>query len=334
MDTAEALEAVARGYDQADGSATAFNAAVLLMGRQGQRAGGFLNELAEKGLKRVREEAELAGDVINPNTIRDIELLGTRTEQTMNRLRVSGAKGLDFAVKAWDVHKAMAREGRKQVMEAESISDAYGRIFSGTLIKAAIEAGAGAITDPIGPTPAGPRANDAAQRSARTQAILAETERLTRGRLTGQQKLRAAFESEEKRLTNAIKIEQDKRNDDAVKALQDQLEKRRQFYREDVESLRASESEKAEAIRNGLRVALEREQERDSAIFGRGTRTDSLAAVGGLVGGSRAGLGQADRQLKLQTEQVESNKRIEKLQETANEKLARIADASSEQVPI
>jgi len=90
--TAEALEMISRGYVDAGGDAEAFSAVTLLMGRSAKQATAFMEELADKGLKRIKEEAIAAGNVIEDELITKLELLGTKNEQIMLKMKVGFAQ--------------------------------------------------------------------------------------------------------------------------------------------------------------------------------------------------------------------------------------------------
>ena len=80
-DTDKALEMIANAYVRSGQSAEAFAGVVDLLGRAGKNATAFLEELADKGLKGISEDAENAGMVIDEQLITKFELLGTRMEQ-------------------------------------------------------------------------------------------------------------------------------------------------------------------------------------------------------------------------------------------------------------
>jgi len=68
---------------------------------------------------------------------------------------------------------------------------------------------------------------------------------------------------------------------------------------------------------------------REFKSTGRNIRSDSMAAVGGFVGGSRAGVGAADKQLQLMIEAKRRDEERLKLDRQRTEDLARVADATT-----
>lgn len=72
---------------------------------------------------------------------------------------------------------------------------------------------------------------------------------------------------------------------------------------------------------------IEREKERDISVQGQGIGGDSLAQTGGIVGGTRAGLGIADRQLKIAQANLNKQENIEKLNQQRNEMIADLVAA-------
>jgi hypothetical protein len=90
-------------------------------------------------------------------------------------------------------------------------------------------------------------------------------------------------------------------------------------YRKNKEFLDKEESEKQDKIETERRNT-----ERLSRIRGRGLDADSMARVGGFLGGERPGLAVADKQLQVAKEQLDLAKETHKEQRTATSYLQRL----------
>jgi len=91
---------------------------------------------------------------------------------------------------------------------------------------------------------------------------------------------------------------------------------------------------KIQAARQKMVTAWDREvaqsKGREKGITGSGITADSMARVGGMVGPGRMGLGSADRQLRVQQEQLESSKRLEDIVQNFTETVAAIEESVME----
>jgi predicted GNAT family acetyltransferase len=65
------------------------------------------------------------------------------------------------------------------------------------------------------------------------------------------------------------------------------------------------------------------------SVRGRDIRADSMAAVGGMVGASRAGAGVADKMLQKAIEDARRQEEIRKLNQEQADRLAELVDRAS-----
>jgi hypothetical protein len=107
-------------------------------------------------------------------------------------------------------------------------------------------------------------------------------------------------------------------------AAKEDWEMRLDVYRKNKEILNREESEKQEKIETDRRNA-----ERIKSIRGRGLDADSMARVGGFLGGERPGLAVADKQLQVAKEQLDLAKETHKEQRTATGYLQRLVGGNA-----
>lgn len=180
-----------------------------------------------------------------------------------------------------------------------------------------------------------------AQRKSMNRAtdVNAETDDLEASRLKGEAKLTQQYEKEK---ADILKLQRDAVSKEEKQAYDRRLDVLRRFYEADVEAFRKAEWEKEaraqqaaedyyrtkdEAIAGTNKAFDERKKAIVAAEYrasGRDIRHDALAAVGGLVGGSRASIGAADKMLQKMIEDARRQDEIAKLNKEQAEALAAI----------
>ena len=265
--TDKALEMIARAYVKSGESALAFSAVQDLVGRSGKKATAFLVELAEKGMGGLIDEADKAGTMINEKLITQLELLGTKNEQLMLKMKIGWGRTLGAI---GGTATALGAQLGTLIGQAQTGAGAIkkrgiGEFFKGGLAgiwermrrarEVQVEAGAAAVTGPDKPLP--PRNRPGPQAAAENVTTL----------------------------TPDIKAWQK-----ANKEAGDDLKKRVQAdqkYRDSVSSLMDTFVNRATDITENTR--------------GR-AGTDSMASVGIFAGPQRQGMMIADRQFKIQVD--------------------------------
>lgn len=291
VDTIGALELIAKGYAASADRAKAFNAVTELMGRQGKRASAMLEELADKGLAEVREEAKSTGQVIDDELITKLELLGTRVSQVQLRLKVFGAqaiarvgRGGAQAGAMWgSLSEEFEREkdkGSKFIpIQYRGIAAAWRVWRSGGLGRAG-QAAADETREPEKPT---------TKSGAKTQAR-SDAKEVTQAAESGATEARA-------------------------RALAKESQQVEELYQRLAQTRKRFEGQIAGVSAGG-----------GGRVFGRGTMTDEMARVGGKIGASRAGLGAADRQLRMQAQANADRREIRDLTREMNDALQELRD--------
>ena len=131
----------------------------------------------------------------------------------------------------------------------------------------------------------------------------------------------------------AIRVSLEAKTIAGVIALNDKaLEKRREAAKEDWEmrlDVYQKNKELEEREASDKQAAEQRKAERIGAIRGRGLDADSMARVGGFLGGERPGLAVADKQLQVAKEQLDLAKETHKEQRAATGYLQRLVGGSS-----
>jgi len=310
LDTPAALFAIARAYSTATDRTAAFSAVTDLLGRSGKEATAWMEKLAGTDLSGIRSEAEKANEILGPEAATAMEAFGTSIERFGLKTKVT----IGNMIIGW-------RDWRRELEEA----------MGGT-----------ALTNEAPPQEGTPPIVTE-NFSAANAKLAAQTEKMAHSRLTGKEREAADFKAAEERIQDAIREAHSKGNEKGRQLLSEQLRdlrahhrkrgRERQLAREKEAAEDAAETqEKISALkeRGNKAVAQERERlkEREAGIAGVGARTDSLASVGGSVGGSRAGIGMADRQLKIQIEAAAMRRRIIQIQEEQARDIKTIADAT------
>jgi hypothetical protein len=167
-----------------------------------------------------------------------------------------------------------------------------------------------------------------------SEQIKAETQELRDKRLQGVDKL----ESDKSKEVQSVEAQiRDARSNDEKDALRERLQAIKTFYDEDIAAMKKAEADKKAAHEKAKQEQIERIKksgqesitraqesgaERLSSIRGVGISPDSMARVGGMLGGERPGLAAMDKQAKIAEAQLEIDKKIHELVEAMNERLA------------
>ena len=301
-DSDKALELIAQAYTKASGDALAFSAVTDLMGRSAKKATAFLEELADKGLARVREGAIAAGDVMRDNLTTELEHLGTQQAQIMMRVEVAWGKFVGDLLGGIIVLKTMGQEMKKEEAAAKALGERLtlvGWLRSGGM-KRALIAGGEAILPFDKPRPTKPEEDY-------TDAIKAAESANDKLRITllkGKTKIYAELAAKEADLNKQIA-------DTENKALRQRLSQRVQMYQdmyiEQIKVIDRAESEKARIIKQREDEIIQAAEDRKAGITpqgirGEGARFSHTESMGASFGGERQGLQSSNRELKLKQE--------------------------------
>jgi hypothetical protein len=343
----DALLQIARAYRKNKDDAGAFAAVADLLGRQGRRATAMLVEMSEVDMSQLIRDLKEMGKISSGDALTSIENFGTQMELLGLRMKnalIAPITAMNDMLDRYDALKKAEAEKPKQGGFLATIGEAFDRQHGrgpegmrrmidamrgkGADLVADAKAAAGAKTAGTSQPPA---ADPVADFRAFNAKIVAETEKMARSRLTGHAKMADALARAEVDL--AIKMAQamDAGNRKAVHLYSARVKLLRKIFAEEVEAAQQAERDKISAVKESGTKAIEQERERlkeQAGIAGVGARTDRLASVGGSVGGSRAGIGMADRQLKIQIEAAAMRRRIIQIQEEQARDIKTIADAT------
>lgn len=167
----------------------------------------------------------------------------------------------------------------------------------------------------------------------RASDIDAETKALEEDRLKGVERIALM---RDRKLAEIDKRKGQERTWQAKEALDRQSAVIRRRADEDIKAIETAEREKSEAVKKAeadrsrkrdmdwtrsvtetlqrsneeKRGAREASVDRQLSMRGEGVRVDSMAQMGGMIGGSRAGVANADRQIRIAAEQANLTKRL------------------------
>jgi len=350
---AEALELIAKGYATATNRAAAFSAVTVLAGRAGKTMTAFMKELADVGLKGVEQAAIDAGHAIKDELLTKLELLGTRGDQIMLRLKVGFAQFIDKVGGTMMTVGAMGGSAVGDILE--------GRIKG--IVDRAVSAGADALNagmPELNPedglvTPAEaqdrPLRTDAEKKAQekRDKAIAAARKHnaeLRAAMLQGLEKIVTDHALAQEDLAERRKTAQADGNRFLVRQLDIQRDILKKGYRAQVAEFEASEAKKTQVAHDAARERASRREEREQSVsdnladtmaglqqqkrdldpLSRGIARSQIETMGGFVGPRRGGVGIADRQLKLKIESNRIDKEILAAQKEARDDIREIRD--------
>jgi len=311
--TDQALEMVARAYVEGEQSAEKYSAVLDLLGRAGKKATAFLVELADKGVSGITKAAIEAGDVISDRLITKLELAGTRMEQLSLKTKVFGADTLEVlaeAVEWWNGYQRAVSKGLESVVGLSR--SAKQKVRQGALLDVFDEETGEGGGDGTGDKKELDKLRESL-RGLREKFLfnrMDEAERLATLQDRYQQSLQQTGATEKEQL--AIVVERFKlftKIEALQKSIQDKTERRE-----------SSIARIREAFGGQIEAG------RELGASGIGAQVSAIARVGGQIGTSRAGLGIADRQLKIQMESAAQQRRIAQLNTEMNEAIQEIRD--------
>lgn len=288
LDSAGALEAVGKAYSKASDQAGAFAAVSDLLGeRIGPRLIAFMKDLGEVGLQTWINKVKEAGDLIDKELIAQLELLGTRNDQIMLRIQVGFAKFIDVI-------------GRSAKAVGAFFGSIAGEDFS-------LSGYAKALVNPVH---ALKQVNAIRNRAMAAAADAAVTTQL-------EDPVLAIKKTGPKDYSDPSQMSSMADYKEAQRAAKEQANRERQEERRE---------KQMQSVRDRFGDQIARLRERGVSAAGRGENPDELARIGGKVGFSRAGLGAADRELKLQQESFQVQQEIARLNREMSAALQDIRD--------
>ena len=182
--------------------------------------------------------------------------------------------------------------------------------------------------------------------------IEAGTEKLTDARLSKEAKLTKEYGAEVAATEKAMR---EARTQDEADAYARRLEIIKKFYADDIKAMKDAETIKAQEQVVGAywkeqgrkKAALDAENKvnasfdeqraavnaREFTGTGRNVRIDAMAAIGGMVGGSRAGVGAADKQLQKMMEDARRQEEIVRLNQEQRDALNDLRDGMNKGAP-
>jgi len=333
-DSAEALQMIGEGLNSATNEAAAFSAVSDLLGEKvGPRLNSMLRELGTDGLQTVIDKASEAGHVVEDGLITKLELLGTKSEQVLLRMKVAWAQftgrlltgAAQFGAVVNSMKSQFSEESASREGGAFSTSRTFGAALSvvrdGGMGKA-IDA-AQAIAAEADKAVARRKEEDAAKKADRAKAKAAGddwkvdyatqlskaqdfNEKLRIAMLDGREKLKAELVAKEKEIAEEIAKTQ---STVIQHMLADRAALYRQQYEKDLQAIEESEAAHYEQREKAVNARVDRQGRKGGAgggesdlhpeIYGRGVRIDHMAAVGGMIGGDRSGVAAANRKLQV-----------------------------------
>jgi len=291
---AQALELLARAYAGAEDRALAFSSVSDLMGRGAKKATAFMKELARDGLGGITDAAREAGMVIEDEMITKLERFGTRMDQIKLRLKVMAVDTTEsISDPGW--REKVARFFGSRDREINRWKKTPG---AATFLGDDVNVGAG----------------DESQSFDQKQIdrVKKTNDKMRRAQLDGLERLRAEFAAKKNEIFKRSKLTSEG-NSEMHKALFEQQRLLKSAYDADVAAFKAAEQEKADAVTKRYADQIERLRARGISATGQGENVGGLQSLGGMIGPSRAGLGAADRQLRLAIEGNRVRNEIAKL---------------------